>query len=367
MSAPIFSEPAWNFLLTRYTLSMPAPFDLLQKPQTDPTSIYRFRDGLYGVDMLICAISHLDFFSWLAEHPGDFNAICNGLKLQERPTDVMLTLFTAMGLLERKNGAFQLTTLAREHLVRTSPWFIGPYYDSMKERPVCKNLLEVLRTGSPANWGGFKDEKDWARAMEGEAFANQFTAAMDCRATLLAPAMAARVDCSQHRHLLDIGGGSGIYTCAMLAAHRHLRGTVLEKPPVDRITRECIAKRGFAGRVNVTVADMFVDAFPSDCDMHLFSNVLHDWDVPRVKELLKKSFEALPPGGLVVIHDTHINADKTGSLPAAAYSALIMAITVGKCYSEKELADYLHEAGFENVKHTPTIADRSVIVARKSG
>lgn len=93
--------------------------------------------------------------------------------------------------------------------------------------------------------------------------------------------------------------------------------------------------------------------------------VLHDWDEARVKLLLGKSFAALPSGGMVVIHDAHINGDKTGPLPVAAYSALLMTITEGKCYSETEMADCLRESGFNDVKHIPTAADRSIITARK--
>jgi hypothetical protein len=93
--------------------------------------------------------------------------------------------------------------------------------------------------------------------------------------------------------------------------------------------------------------------------------VLHDWDVDRVQPLLAKSFAALPPGGMIVIHDAHINAYKTGPLPVAAYSALLMTITEGKCYSEKEMADYLTAAGFSSITHLPTAADRSIITARK--
>ncbi|MDB6023568.1 MAG: dnrK [Pedosphaera sp.] len=342
------------------------PFDLLMTPRTDPTSIYRQRDGLYMVDVLTAAISHLDFFTWLAERPAmDKETICQGLDLRERPADVMLTLFTAMELLESKDGIFQLTEMSREHLVKHSPWFIGPYYDSMKERPVCRDILTVLRTGQPANWASLKSEKDWARAMEGEAFANQFTAAMDCRGTLLGPAMASRLDCSHHNQLLDIAGGSGIYACAIVAHHPHLRATVLEKPPVDGVTRRSLAARGFADRITVSVGDMFMDPFPGGCDIHLFSNVLHDWDVPRVKQLLAKSCAALPAGGMIVIHDAHLNSTKTGPLPVAAYSALLMTITEGRCYSEKEMADFLEEAGFTGVNYFPTAADRSVITARK--
>lgn len=68
---------------------------------------------------------------------------------------------------------------------------------------------------------------------------------------------------------------------------------------------------------------------------------------------------------MIVVHDVHINADKSGTLPVAAYSALLMTITDGKCYSEKEMADYLQEAGFTGIKCTPTAADRSIVVAQK--
>src|SRR2546426_414249 len=66
---------------------------------------------------------------------------------------------------------------------------------------------------------------------------------MDCRGVYLGPALAARLECSKHHHLLDIAGGSGIYACAIVARHPHLRGTVLEKSPVDRITQKLLAER----------------------------------------------------------------------------------------------------------------------------
>ena len=40
--------------------------DLTCAPRTDPTSIYRSRDGLYADDLLIAALVHLDLFSWIA-------------------------------------------------------------------------------------------------------------------------------------------------------------------------------------------------------------------------------------------------------------------------------------------------------------
>ena len=339
--------------------------DLLRHPLTDPISIYRYRDGLYAADLLTAAICHLDFFNWLREHPTDPQTICRSLGLKERPVDVMLTLFNAMGLVQKKGEIVSLTDLAQEHLLKSSPWCIAPYFASVKERPVCRDMVEVLRTGKPANWASLQNEKEWAKAMESEPFASQFTAAMDCRGVYLAPAMAERLDCSKYRHLLDIAGGSGIYACALVARHTHLRATILERPPVDRLARQTVAERGFADRVSVSVGDMFRDPLPQGCDIHLFSNVLHDWDCPQVEQLVAKSFASLLPGGMIVIHDAHINAAKTGPLPVASYSALLMTITEGKCYSEREMEDYLTRAGFTGVKYFATAADRSVITAMK--
>jgi hypothetical protein len=342
-----------------------AKHNLLETPSTDPTPIYRYRDGLYAADLLTAALVHLDLFSWLERRPATIQTLCEALQIQSRPTDVMLTLFTAMGLMQSRDGVFELTPLGREHLVQSSAWNIEPYFASLKERPVCRDMVTVLRTGKPATWASVQNEKEWAKAMEEESFATRFTAAMDCRGVYLGPAMAAQLDCHSHHHLLDIAGGSGIYSCAIVARHEHLRATVLEKPPVDRITSRCLATRGFADRIAVHVADMFKDPFPTGCDIHLFSNVLHDWDIPQVEQLVAKSFSSLPSGGQIVIHDAHINSVKTGPLPVAAYSALLMTITEGKCYSEKEMNDLLAAAGFTGMQYAPTAADRSIIVAHK--
>ena len=37
--------------------------DLTQRPQTDPTALLRYRDGIYAADFLACGIVHLDLFS----------------------------------------------------------------------------------------------------------------------------------------------------------------------------------------------------------------------------------------------------------------------------------------------------------------
>ncbi|MGH9717584.1 MAG: methyltransferase [Candidatus Acidiferrales bacterium] len=339
--------------------------DLTRLPATNPTDLFRARDGLYAPEMLGAAVIGLDLFSWLAKSPAGAPTICASLGLAERPTDVMLTLFCAMGLLENRAGIFQLTEKSREFLVRDSPWFLGPYYASFGERPVAQSLLEVLRTGKPSVWASNKKRKPWAQAMEDDAFAREFTGIMDARGLYLGPAMARQIDLSSHHRLLDIGGGSGIYACCLVAAYPHLQASVFEKPPVDRVSRQCIARRGYSERVNVIAGDMFTGPLPEGCDVHLWSNALHDWDAATVKSLLGKSFAALSAGGRVLVHDAHVNREKSGPLSVAAYSVFLMASTEGKCYSIGEMESILGEVGFADFEFRETAVDHSVITARK--
>jgi SAM-dependent methyltransferase len=340
------------------------PDALLNEPATDPLPLYRYRDGMAAMDLLAVGVAHLDLFTWLDNHPSTLGAICAHFGIQVRPADVMMTLFTAMGLVTQAGGVFHLTLRAREHLTKGSPWTIAPYYASMKDRTSTLDMMLVLKNGKPANWGGY-DRQAWAQAMERDDFVKQFTAAMDCRGILLGPSLARKLDLADRKSVLDIAGGSGVYACALVARHSHLRAAVFEKPPVDRVARASIEQRGFKDRVNVLAGDMFSDAWPQGFDIHLISNVLHDWDESKVRLLLQKSHEALPKGGLLVLHDAYINADKTGPLPVAEYSALIMNITEGKCYSLGEMRTYLNECGFDWREHHPTAIGRSFILAEK--
>lgn len=331
--------------------------NLTAAPQTDPLALYRYRDGLYAVDLLTALVVHFDFFTRLGEETLPAGAIAERFGFAERPLDVALTLLAASGLVERTASGIRSTAMAREHCISGTGWDLTPYYASLHDRPIARDYIEVLQTGKPAGWSGDKNSGDWHAAMEDEAFARKFTAAMDCRGRYLAQALAKKLVLAGRQRVLDIGGGSGIYACSLAAANASLSGCVLEQSPVDRICKRLIQERGFAGRVSVAVGNMF-ESMPGDCDVHLFSNVLHDWDVAEVKQLLAASAAALPSGGLLVIHDAFINAAKSGPLHVAEYSCLLMHSTQGKCYSTSEYAALMREAGFEPGMYHDTVVGR---------
>lgn len=339
----------------------------VQAPATDPSGLYRLRDGIFAVDLLTAAIVEFDVVTKLAEAPGDLVAVCRLLGTAPRPTDVMLTLLAAYDLLQRDGDVFRVTTRGREHLMTGSPWCVRDYFASLQERPVARDMARVLRTGKPANWSSSGALDNWHSAMEQKAFAREFTAAMDCRGVVLAQALARVVagDLAACSALLDIGGGSGVYACGLVHACPELRAAVLEKPPVDGIAREAIEARGFSASVDVCAGDMFEDPLPEGFDAHLFSNVLHDWDLPEVGRLLAVSAAALPSGGILLVHEAFLNEAKTGPLPVAEYSAILMHSTQGRCYGQGEISRLLDEAGFNIIRYGETTADRGVFVARK--
>lgn len=333
-------------------------------PKTNPTGLLRLRDSIYVVDLLVAAIGWLDLFGWLSDNPSDTEQICTGLQIDRRPADVMLTLLTAMKLIRQEYGKYYLTEMAKEYLIASSPFNLKPYFETMKERPVCKDMLRVLRTGEPASWSINRNEKEWVLAMEKPDVADSFTAAMNSRGAILAPAMAQKLDCTGHSSLLDIAGGSGIYACTVASRYDHMKASVFEKPPVDQVAERYISSRGMTNRVSVIAGDMFYK-LPSNYDIHLFSNVLHDWGEANVRKLLAKSFETLPAGGMIAIHDAYINENKTGPLPVAEFSVLLMYTTEGKCYSTAETRKFLENTGFIDIKYRPTMAYWSLITANK--
>ena len=110
---------------------------------------------------------------------------------------------------------------------------------------------------------------------------------MDCRGVVLAQALgdAVRAELADVGRLLDVGGGSGVYSCGIVHACEQLSATVLEKSPVDVIARKAVENRGFADRVTVETGDMFA-TWPGGYDAHLLSNVIHDWTFQRSRSCL---------------------------------------------------------------------------------
>lgn len=330
----------------------------------DPSRLLRCRDSIYAADLLVCAVAHLDFFSYLKNGPRSFEEISANFAIAPRPADVMLSLFGAMELIEKSGGKYGLTGISKEYLVSGTPSSLVPYYASLQNRPQAKEFREVLHTGKPAGWSSKKEGPDWLEAMKDERFADEFTSAMDSRGAFLARRLAEKIDLGASGSLLDIAGGSGVYACSIADKYDKLKAAVLEIPPVDRAARRAVESRNMADRVKVVAGDMFRE-IPEGYDLHLFSNVLHDWDMGSVRKLVGRSFESLPKNGALLVFDAHLNKEKNGPPAIAEYSCLLMHSTEGRCYSTREISETLMQAGFRQITVREVAAGRTIIQGKK--
>jgi len=336
----------------------------------DPTPIFEHFRGHYGSELLTAAVAHFRVFEHLAKGSRSFDALRGDLGLAERPAIVLLTALRAMGLLALDASArLELTALSREFLVGP-PFDISGYIGLNADSPGVLGMVERLRTNRPA---GMKPEEAGtafiyregvASAMEKEAEARRLTLALAGRARNVAPVLAERLPLTEARVLLDVGGGTGLFSIGCLRKNPELRAIVWDRPEVLKVAAEMAATHGVSDRLECRPGDMFTDPVPA-ADVVLLSNVLHDWDMPQCQELIGRCAGALPAGGRLLLHDVFLNDALDGPLPVALYSAALFCMTEGRAYSAAEYQSWLSAAGLKAHPIIPTLVHCGVLPAEK--
>jgi predicted O-methyltransferase YrrM len=340
-----------------------------QTAKTDPTPLLEHYRGCYGTQLLVAAVAHFDLFRLLAKGPYPERELQQRLQLADRPCQVLLTALAAMRLIQRSQGSVQLTELGAGHLAG-GPFDLSDYIRLLAGSPDVLALVETLRTNHPqpaANGGtAFIFRAGVPSAMDSESLARFFTEALAGRARIVAPVLARTLEIpvDRERVLLDVGGGTGLYSIALLANHPRLRAIVLDRPEVLQIAEEYARNYGVADRLTCLPGDMFSTPLPQ-ADYLLLSNILHDWDVPDCRRLVNAGSQALAPGGQLWIHDVFLNDELDGPLPIALYSAALFSITEGRAYSGAEYRTWLNEAGLQVQSLQPTAVHCGVLIGQK--
>src|SRR5262249_49928392 len=154
------------------------------------------------------------------------------------------------------------------------------YISLAADSPGVREMVERLKSNRPAHskaeQGGaaFIFREGIESAMENEAAARTLTLALARRARHVAPVLAERYPLADARLLLDVGGGTGIYSIAWLQRHPQLRAIVWDRPEVLKVATEMASEYGVADRLECRPGDMFVDPVPRDCDVMLLSNIM---------------------------------------------------------------------------------------------
>lgn len=171
----------------------------------------------------------------------------------------------------------------------------------------------------------------------------------------------------RHRRLLDIGGGEGGFALAAVRRHPQLEAVVADLPAVALRARRRVAEAGLSHRVEALGVDFLNAALPRAFDLATCVRVAHDQDETGVRRLFRAAWEALDPGGILIVAEPLSDAGGSGRMGDAYLGLYLLAMGRGRPRSAIELSRLLREAGFSAVhqRRTNVPLQTGLLVARK--
>lgn len=129
--------------------------------------------------------------------------------------------------------------------------------------------------------------------------------------------------------------------------------TVLELPPAAKAAPHFIPPglpESQLSRVQFIPGDFFQGDLPP-AELYVLGRILHNWGSELCDELLQKVYQALPPGGAILLVEALLDDDKCGPVRVHLESLVMLAATgEGKERSGKEYEELLTKHGFVDVK-----------------
>jgi len=289
---------------------------------------------------ILMTAAEIDVFSLLLDTPKTSAQVSRELSCDQRATEALLNALVALGLLVKKDHTFQVRPGFERVLSTSAPETVLPVIQHMAQLwDSWGQLTQIVRKGKV---------RHSVEALERDAKGvRAFIGAMHTIGLGLARSVVAKLDLSGHRNLIDVGGGSGVYTIAVLQAAPEMRATIFDRPLVTEIAQQRLAEEGMTDRVKLVNGDFYVDALPDGHDLALLSAIIHQNDAEQNFELYRKIFDALVPGGMVVVRDFVMSEDHTEP-PDGAFFAINMLVNTpgGSTYSFEDISKDLEAAGF---------------------
>jgi O-methyltransferase domain/Dimerisation domain len=181
--------------------------------------------------------------------------------------------------------------------------------------------------------------------------------------------IAAAVDLSEARTMVDVGGGAGTYSIAFCKRNPGLRSVIMDLPEVLEIADRMASEAGLRDRIELRSIDYRSSGFGTNVDCVLFSNVLHQESREVGRDMLERARAALSPGGKVLVHGHFLTEDRTGPVFATLHNLSARIIwDGGHSYTIDEMKSLMAEAGFESldVAATPSGATKAILGRKPS-
>ena len=299
----------------------------------------------YRASAVFFAASDLDVFTHIGNDALTAAEVAERCGAALEPLRMVLETCADSGLLIRDGDRFRNTPTTSTFLIKGERVYLG---DSLKYArdlyPAWGALTSLVKTGRPTMPPEtiLGDDKAKTRA---------FVMAMHERARGIGSVLPHNVNLAGRKKLLDVGGGPGTYAVELCRQTPGLTATVLDRPGVLEVTRELVDAAGFSDRVTLLPGDYLKTPFGSGFDAALLSGMMHRETAANVNLLLRKAFDAMVPGGQVMVSDVFFDDDRKNTPPFATSFALNMMLTSdhGSAHAKTEMARWMEANGFRNI------------------
>ncbi|MBI4389843.1 MAG: methyltransferase domain-containing protein [Nitrospinae bacterium] len=314
-------------------------------------------DRLEEAHVLLAALE-LKIFTALEKKQLTSEEVARAAKTHAPATETLLDALSAMGALRKRGKKFANTPETYKHLCETSKDYKKGIVMLRKEnRKEWEHLLGAVRDGRDLSQYQGPDDPE---------FRWLFTHAMHERSDRFAPKIAAITARKRVGRLLDLGGGPGSYSAAILKKDKKATAVLLDRPATLEVSREILRGMKLLGRFQFIEGDMFQVPFGEDYDTVLFSNVLHIYDEDQNKTLFEKINRSLNKGGRVIVVDFFLDDSRTKPYEAALFGVTMLLYTAtGKTYTFKETEALLRDTGFKSLQRFPLGNGAALIQAAK--
>jgi len=248
-----------------------------------------------------------------------------------------------MDLLEKENDRFRNPEHVEELLTSRGKHDI---------RPILEEFIELYEMWGELDSAVLKGQMYEFDREKDELFDETFTEAMEARARFSAEELAEVLeDRIEWSHLLDLGGGSGVFARALVKNNPETTGVVADQPEPLHVARRYIDSSSLAERLDTQTVDLLEDEqYGEDFDLVLLSAILHLFGPAEARTVLERSHSALSEGGFIVVRDYIVHDDHSGPLDSLLFDVLMyLATERGQTYTEQQLRQMLANAGFDEI------------------
>ena len=154
----------------------------------------------------------------------------------------------------------------------------------------------------------------------------------------------------KHHIVLDIGGGQGAFIKRLASRYPHLTFKLFDIPGVAELSNAHFNEIGLSGRAQAIGGNFFQDPLPKGCDLATLVRVIFDHDDVRVKQLLANVFDALNPGGTLLLAEPMAETKGFEAMGHAYFGFYLLAMGRGRPRTEAEISGLLSQAGFTGIR-----------------